>query len=480
MSLSHHLHYQSLKTTKCRCEQLDEIIKGSHVSPSLMHQVVDLGEGPIRCTHCKAYMNPFMRFTANGRNFICNICGHGNTTPDSYYCHLGPNGLRRDAEERPELCKGSVEFAATREYMIRPPMPFSHMFMVDASASAVASGALSTACSCISLALDAISPSHKALVGLATFDAGSIHFYSFVSGSSLPRMFVVTDITSDLFVPDSAQLLFPLEENKEALQSLLSQIPVMHNASPQSSSPQSSGSCAGAALEAAIIALQPTGGKVHAFLGTLSTNGAHSLKLRDSAGIGEKDKLTILSSQDNTLKSLAVSAADFQVCVDISLLAQGYMDIASLSDLTLTTGGTLYQYTPFNPQLDHDQVLNDLKWNLIRPQGMEGVMRVRVSIGLEVTGYMGAFYRQEANPTDVYLPAVDSDKSIMAIIKHVGNLAPGSECYVQAALLYTTVDGKRRIRVHTLALQVTDSVSTAFKGADLDAQVCLIENFFVL
>lgn len=60
--------------------------------------------------------------------------------------------------------------------------------------------------------------------------------------------------------------------------------------------------------------------------------------------------------QDNTLKSLAVTAADFQVSVDISLLAQGYMDIASLSDLTTATGGSLYQYTPFNPALDHDQV----------------------------------------------------------------------------------------------------------------------------
>ena len=265
--------------------------------------------------------------------------------------------------------------------------------------------------------------------------------------------------------------LFPLDENKEALQSLLSQIPAMHNTSQSSSSPPPAGSCAGAALEAAIIAMQPTGGKVHAFLSTISSNGAHSLKLRDGAGVSEKDKLTVLSSQDNTLKSLAIAAADFQVCVDISLLAQGYMDIASLSDLTLTTGGTFYQYTPFNPQLDHDQILNDLKWNLIRPQGMEGVMRVRVSIGLEVSGYLGAFYRQEANPTDVYLPAVDSDKSIMATIKHVGNLAPGSECYIQAALLYSTIDGKWRIRVHNLALQVTDSVSTAFKGADLDAQI---------
>ena len=33
----------------------------------------------------------------------------------------------------------------------------------------------------------------------------------------------------------------------------------------------------------------------------------------------------------------------------------------------------------------------------------------------------------------------------------------------QAALLYTTPSGQRRIRVHTVALPVTDNVSTVFK-----------------
>ncbi len=32
------------------------------------------------------------------------------------------------------------------------------------------------------------------------------------------------------------------------------------------------------------------------------------------------------------------------------------MDVATLSDLVGCTGGTLYQYVPFNPVMDHDQV----------------------------------------------------------------------------------------------------------------------------
>ncbi|RRT57073.1 hypothetical protein B296_00047475, partial [Ensete ventricosum] len=44
--------------------------------------------------------------------------GFTNDTPRDYYCNLGPDGRRRDADERPELCRGTVEFVATREYMV--------------------------------------------------------------------------------------------------------------------------------------------------------------------------------------------------------------------------------------------------------------------------------------------------------------------------------------------------------------------------
>jgi hypothetical protein len=43
--------------------------------------------------------------------------------PREYQCNLGPDGRRQDYLERPELHKGSVEYVAPEEYMVRPPMP---------------------------------------------------------------------------------------------------------------------------------------------------------------------------------------------------------------------------------------------------------------------------------------------------------------------------------------------------------------------
>lgn len=62
--------------------------------------------------------------------------------PIEYFCSLDENGRRRDADERPELSCGSVEYVAPTEYMVRPPMPPVYFFLIDVSISAVKSGML--------------------------------------------------------------------------------------------------------------------------------------------------------------------------------------------------------------------------------------------------------------------------------------------------------------------------------------------------
>ena len=78
-------------------------------------QVVDFGDnGPIRCSRCKAYTNPFFNFTDGGRKFVCNLCTFENIVPTEYFANLDMNGRRVDVYQRPELCFGSIEFAASK------------------------------------------------------------------------------------------------------------------------------------------------------------------------------------------------------------------------------------------------------------------------------------------------------------------------------------------------------------------------------
>lgn len=64
------------------------------------------------------------------------------TVPAEYFCTLDANGRRNDTDLRPELTRGSVEFVAPTEYMVRPPMPPLYFFLIDVSITAVRCGML--------------------------------------------------------------------------------------------------------------------------------------------------------------------------------------------------------------------------------------------------------------------------------------------------------------------------------------------------
>lgn len=69
-----------------------------------------------------------------------NLCRLSCSVPGEYFAHLDASGRRIDLDQRPELTKGSVEFVAPTEYMMRPPMPPVYFFLIDVSISAVRSG----------------------------------------------------------------------------------------------------------------------------------------------------------------------------------------------------------------------------------------------------------------------------------------------------------------------------------------------------
>ncbi|KVI01183.1 Sec23/Sec24 beta-sandwich, partial [Cynara cardunculus var. scolymus] len=396
-------------------------------------QIVDFGEsGPVRCSRCKCYINPFMKFVDQGKRFICNLCGFTDKTPREYQCNLGPDGRRRDADERPELCRGTVEFVATREYLVRilanvlsfvpsivllshacsvrEPMPAIFFFLIDVSMNAIHTGATAGACSAISRVIADLPEGPLTLVGIATFDS-TIHFYN---------------------------LKRALQQNNKMADSAF-----------------------GAGMQGAFLAMKSTGGKLLSCL--LLALGLFLLER-----LKEEEAHRLLQPVDRTLKTMAIEFAEYQVSVDVFITTQSYVDIASISVVPRTTGGQMYYYHPFSALSDPAKLYNDLRWNVTRPQGFEAVMRVRCSQGVQVHEYTGNFCKRI--PTDIDLPAIDCDKSIMVTLKHDDKMQDGTECSFQCALLYTTVYGQRRIRVSTLSLPCTTMLSNLFRSADLDTQ----------
>ncbi|EPS66653.1 hypothetical protein M569_08123, partial [Genlisea aurea] len=188
--------------------------------------IIDFGDGgPVRCSRCKGYINPFMKFINLGRHFICNLCGYTNETPKYYYCNLGPDGRRRDADERPELCQGTVEFVAPNDKMMRETLTRVYFFLIDVSLHAIKTGAAAAACFAISQVISDLPVGAQTKVGIATFDS-TVHFYNLSHAVQQPVMLVVPDV-QDVYAPLESATIIQLAECREHLKVLLENIPIM-------------------------------------------------------------------------------------------------------------------------------------------------------------------------------------------------------------------------------------------------------------
>ena len=83
--------------------------------------------------------------------------------------------------------------------------------------------------------------------------------------------------------------------------------------------------------------------------------------------------------------------------------------------------------------------------------------------GLSIHTFHGNFF---VRSTDLLsLPNINPDAGFGMHMAIEDDLDGSTACF-QAALLYTSSKGERRIRVHTLCLPVTTSLQDVFLGAD--------------
>lgn len=66
---------------------------------------------------------------------------------------------------------------------------------------------------------------------------------------------------------------------------------------------------------------------------------------------------------------------------------------------------------------------------------------------------------------------MDAEKTICVGLEHTRTLDDRQYAFIQAALLYTTVTGQRRVRVFNVALKVVTLAGNVFQYADMDAAV---------
>uniref|UniRef100_A0A667Y5H4 SEC24 homolog B, COPII coat complex component n=1 Tax=Myripristis murdjan TaxID=586833 RepID=A0A667Y5H4_9TELE len=444
----------------------------------LLHPFRDLQQLPVitsntivRCRSCRTYINPFVSFL-DQRRWKCNLCYRVNDVPDEFMYNPVTRSYG-EPHKRPEVQNSTVEFIASSDYMLRPPQPAVYLFVLDVSHNAVEAGYLKHFCESLLDNLDKLPGDSRIRVGFLTFDS-TIHFYNLQEGLSQPQMLVVSDI-DDVFIPSHDSLMVNLKESKELVKDLLTSLPAMFSQSRETHS------ALGPALQAAYKLMSPTGGRVSVFQTQLPTLGAGLLQSREDPNQRSSTKgVQHLGPATDFYKKLALDCSGQQIGVDLFLLSSQYADLASLACISKYSAGSIYYYPSFHhvhntAQLEKFQ--KDLERYLTRKIGFEAVMRIRCTKGLSIHTFHGNFF---VRSTDLLsLANVNPDSAFAVQMSIEDSLADSSLACFQAALLYTSSKGKRRIRVHTLCLPVVNQLSDVYAGADVQAITCLLANMAI-
>lgn len=422
-----------------------------------------------RCRRCRSYINPYVTFLDHGHRWRCNMCNLTNDVPQAFDWDAAEQ-KSVDRWQRHELNHSVVEFVAPQEYMVRPPQPLVYLFLFDVSYPAVSTGLLATSARTILDSLNRIpNADRRTRLGFIAVDS-SLHYFSIPKDTEEggeTNMLVVSDL-DEPFLPVPQELLVSLSESRQSIENFLTKLPEMYVNN------QNNGSCMGSALRAGHKLISPLGGKIVVLSASLPNLGYGKLDMReDKKLLGTSKESGLLQTANSFYKSFAVECSKNQVSIDMFLFSSQYQDVASLSNLPRYTGGQTWFYPGWNAGRAEDAIkfASELSDYLSSEIGLEAVLRVRATSGLRMSNYYGNFFNRSSDLCA--FPAFPRDQCYVVEVAIDETLQKSIVC-MQTAVLHTTCNGERRIRVMTLALPTTTSLADVYASADQ----CAITTYF--
>jgi len=372
--------------------------------------------------------------------------------------------------------------------MVRPPQPPAYFFVFDVSAQAVTSGMLAHVAAAVKKVVlqDRCLPGgERTQIGFLSYDT-SVQYFNLSkrgrreddSGKAQPQMLTVSDLV-ELFVPlPPDDLLVNLNEHLDTVETFLEALPTMFAPpEPTRASPVlQNESALGPALKAAFTILKPLGGKMLVFNSVLpsvpNVDGVLNPRGDNPRLMGTDGEAPLLRPQSNWYKDTAVEFSRAQISVDLFITNYNYVDVATLTDLPKYTAGNFFSFANFSSPVDGARLEGAVYHTLTRPTALEAVMRVRCTRGLRVTNFYGNFYIRGQDL--LALPNCSSDSSYGFTIQHEDPVIPSNVLTIQSALLYTSTEGERRIRVITTVLPVVTDLKSVTNSIDATVFVSLL------
>lgn len=419
-----------------------------------------------RCRRCRAYLNPAMQHDI--RNMTCNICGFVSPIPPDYASTVDFHGVRDDYHARPELHTGVVDYIVPKDYNLDPEVDnnaLHRIFLIDLTYNAYKSKLVETTCSAIRLALYGNQGESQLPEGTKVCIIGygsNIQFYDLSPELEQASVSIVTDI-EDPFIPFSDGIFADPAESYNIIEQTLTMI-------EQNSRAAATEPAYGAALKAAGLVLKEvSGGQIISVLSTLPSFGPGACSQRVRDGKSEVDFVKeICTAENKYYQDLTAEFVKNNIGVDLLVASTANVDLINIGTLSVNTGGYVKEWLPFNVERDDISFTFELKRCFDRVAGYQSQLKIRCSRGLQVSHYYGPFATTDGSGAPT-IPLVSGNTSIVAEFQYDSKLDTKKDAHFQAALLYTSKEGVRKVRVVNNILSITQRINDVFDFADQDA-----------
>ncbi|PFH35123.1 Sec23/Sec24 trunk domain-containing protein [Besnoitia besnoiti] len=305
----------------------------------------------------------------------------------------------------------------------------------------------------------------------------------------------VNDI-EDPFMPAPVDLLFYSPHHYQELLSLLEELPKFLAELSGDCGERSAGN---AALRAAanLVCDRGAGGMVEMFYASPPNHGIGALNPditgKTTTGVGGA---TFEFQQREFYEALLLDCSAGGVCVDVHAYPstrKQKMLLQTLGSIATHTGGKVFYQHDFVWTRDYHRIYEDIHRLLTSPLAFMCEAKLRTSSGIAIDKVLAPFGgpRVFYDQTAFRIPRMDADLTVAFLCKHVQQLDSVKQVYIQFVCAYTPLQPmetgrflegsnefvpppRRYLRVHTLSVPVTFSLSSLFRFAEVESMVAVM------
>ncbi|CCE64366.1 hypothetical protein TPHA_0H01600 [Tetrapisispora phaffii CBS 4417] len=431
-------------------------LNNSTVTPSILTENYEVG--PLRCRRCRAYLNPHFQFTFDSA-VICNICNVKMKLANEQVAPIDVDGKRSDYSIRPELFKGCVDFEVPSLYNAIPDketLPLHYLFLIDVSTRSIENGGCISFIHSVKRSINYIRENQpNCKVAIMSYDK-NIRFYELDPSFERCREYIVSEI-DDCFIPFNSFFFASTIESQNIIETTLDQLA---STIENHMDLHLSDNCYGSAINAAKLAfdtfLGGQGGKIIAQLGSQPTIGSGKVNT-----LNEKAGKTSLKPDLSFYKDLSKSFNKSFLSLDLYVTAQSFVHLANVGYPSIATSGVVKYYGMFTYERCNFILCKDILHNISIIKGYQAQLKIRASNGLSINKY---FCESNNNSDeDPIIPVITSSTVVDVLLKYSDKLKKDTKLFIQAALLYTDINGVRKVRVINTSAPSSSSMTTIFK-----------------